>query len=129
MEKWGKGVAEPEKTLGVGQRRQDGGSQQLVPMLGDDGHGHHEHAERSVCNHLGQGSPQQRRRKGVYDLPVGRSAHGALAGGSIEDRQGIDRLGARLLKVVQTRATRALDSEAKGVHSDAATSCRGHSLD
>ena len=81
-----KGPADPEEALREVPRGQDGGRQQLVPVGRDDSDGHHKDAAGPILQGLGYGAAKHDRRwEGVYDLAVGRAAHGAAAGGPVED--------------------------------------------
>ncbi len=62
MEQRGEGIAYPKEALGVGQRRQDGGCEQLVPVWRDDSHHHNQDSAGPVLNRLGQHGPQHDRR-------------------------------------------------------------------
>ena len=108
------------EALWVRRLRQDRGCQQLVPVLGDDGEGHHQDAQGQVRDHFGQSLAQERRQgESLYHFAVQVITHRACAGLPVKDREGVDRLRAGLRKEAPVAGRAGVGLQGKGVHRDA----------
>ena len=119
----GKGLADPKETLREVPPRQNGGSQQLVPVGRDDGNGHHEDTESPILHGLGYSSRPR------SCSAVSRAAHGAAAGGPVQDGQRINGLGAGLREETPEARSPGVGRGGEGVHCDAPAGRSGHGPD